>query len=142
MRRIETLNDGADDYLVKPFSLDELLARVRALLRRPKQVAPSILTAGNVTLDTTSMVARVDGTPVELPRGEVTMLAALLSQPGKLLQKEKLADAVYSFDKEVTPNAVEAVVSRLRRRLDAQGASVIITAMRELGYILSERTPC
>ena len=70
------------------------------------------------------------------------MLAALLSQPGKLLHKQKLADAVYSFDKEVTPNAVEAVVSRLRRRLEATRRIVVITAMRGLGYILSERTPC
>ncbi len=142
-QRVQTLNQGADDYLVKPFSLDELLARVRALLRRPRQVTQTVLTAGNVALDTSAMTLRVDGSPVlDLPRREFAVLAALLGQKGRLLPRQKLEDAVYSFDDEVTPNAIEAAVSRLRRRLEAHDATVAITAMRGLGYILSERDGC
>jgi DNA-binding response OmpR family regulator len=140
VQRVQTLNDGADDYLVKPFSLDELLARVRALLRRPRQVAETILTAGNVALDTVAMTLRIGGSLVlDVPRRELAALAALLGQKGRLLPRQKLEDAVYSFDSEVTPNAMEAAVSRLRRRLESHEASVTITAMRGLGYILSER---
>lgn len=143
IQRVQTLNEGADDYLVKPFSLDELLARVRALLRRPRQVAQTVLTAGNLELDREAMTLRIDGKPVpDLSRREFAVLATLLGQKGKLLPRQKLEDAVYSFDTEVTPNAIEAAVSRLRRRLEARNASVAITAMRGLGYILSEREAC
>lgn len=143
VQRVQTLNEGADDYLVKPFSLDELLARVRALLRRPRQVEPSVLTAGNLELNTTAMTLRIDGSPLlDLPRREFAVLATLLGQKGKLVPRQKLEDAVYSFDSEVTPNAIEAAVSRLRRRLEANKSSVTITAMRGLGYILSDREPC
>jgi len=141
-QRVQTLDEGADDYLIKPFPLEELLARVRALLRRPRQLAQAILALGNVTLDTQSMSLSIGGIAVELPRREAGVLAALLAAPRKLLAKQKLADAVYSFDSEVTPNAIEAVVSRLRRRLEANGANVAITAMRGLGYILAERAAC
>ena len=140
--RVKLLNAGADDYLVKPFSLDELLARIRALLRRPRQTAPNLLQAGNITLDTVSQTLTVDGVPIELPRLELRVLAALLTQQGRLLARERLEQAVYSIDAEVTPNAIEAAVSRLRRRLDARGATVTITAMRGLGYILAERPAC
>lgn len=142
-QRVQTLNEGADDYLVKPFSLDELLARVRALLRRPRVVAETTLTAGNLALDREIMTLRINGKPVsDLSRREFAVLAALLGQKGKLLPRQRLEDAVYSFDTEVTPNATEAAVSRLRRRLEAHNASVTITAMRGLGYILSEREVC
>jgi len=137
VQRVQTLDEGADDYVVKPVSLDELLARVRALLRRPRQIAGSVLSVANVTLDTVALTLSVDGVVIETPRRELGVLIALMSSQGRLLAKQKLVDAVYSFDQEVTPNAVEAVVSRLRRRLEAHGANVTITAMRGLGYILA-----
>jgi DNA-binding response OmpR family regulator len=137
--RIETLNDGADDYLVKPFSLDELLARIRALLRRPPEADRTVLSAGRVTLDTTSLTLRVAGEVTPLPRRELGVLATLLKSQGRLVPRRKLEDAVYSFDSEVTPNAIEAAVSRLRRRLESLDAAVTITAMRGLGYILADQ---
>ena len=138
-QRIQTLNHGADDYIVKPFSLDELLARVRALLRRPKQMVGPILTLGNIALDTNAMTLQVDGKSIDLPRRELSVLAALLGSPGQLMPKRKLEDTIYSFDNNVTPNATEAAISRLRKRLEAHGALVEIVAMRGLGYILTER---
>ena len=137
LQRVETLNDGADDYLVKPFSLDELLARVRALLRRPCEAKQAVLAAGRLTLDTTSLTLRVTGKVIPLPRRELGVLIALLSNQGRLVPRRKLEEAVYSFDAEVTPNAIEAAVSRLHRRLDGLDATVTITAMRGIGYILA-----
>jgi DNA-binding response OmpR family regulator len=139
VERVATLNDGADDYLVKPFSLDELLARIRALLRRPSEPAQTVLSAGKLSLDTQSQTLRVAGEVTPLTRRELGVLASLLSHRGQLVSRRKLEEAVYSFDEEVTPNAIEAAVSRLRRRLDTLGAAVDITSMRGLGYILTER---
>jgi len=136
--RVALLNAGADDYLVKPFSLDELLARIRALLRRPPQTAPSVLKAGNVALDTQAQSVTVAGAPLDLPRLELRILAALMGRRGQLLARARLEQAVYSLDAEVTPNAIEAAISRLRRRLEGAAATVAITAMRGLGYALTE----
>ncbi len=138
VQRVETLNDGADDYLVKPFSLDELLARIRALLRRPCETQQAVLTAGQLALNTSSLTLRVTGQVAALPRRELGVLIMLLRNQGRLVPRRKLEEAVYSFDKDVTPNAIEAAVSRLRRRLDGLNADVTITAMRGVGYILAE----
>jgi len=116
-------------------------ARVCAMLRRPAEVADLVLSAGNVALDMRTLTLRVGGEVSELPPQELRVLGALLAHHGMLISREKLEQAVYSFDDEVTPNAIEAAVSRLRRRLEQAGALVTITAMRGLGYILSERGP-
>ncbi len=139
VERVSALNEGADDYLVKPFSLDELLARIRALLRRPSETAQSTLAAGKLSLDTSTLTLRVGGEVAPLPRRELGVLASLMSHQGQLVSRRKLEEAIYSFDEEVTSNAIEAAVSRLRRRLDALDAAVSITSMRGLGYILTER---
>jgi DNA-binding response OmpR family regulator len=138
IQRIETLNDGADDYLVKPFALDELLARIKALLRRPRETNKAELVAGRLRLDTASLTLRVAGAVTPLPRRELVVLVTLLRNQGCLVPRRKLEDAVYSFDNEVTPNAIEAAVSRLRRRLEGLDAAVTIVAMRGLGYVLAE----
>lgn len=138
VQRVETLNDGADDYMVKPFALDELLARIRVLLRRPVENRQIVLTAGRLALDTASLTLSIGGQSTPVPRREFGVLVALLRCPGRLVARHKLEEAIYSFDNEVTPNALEATVSRLRRRLDGMDAAVTITAMRGLGYMLSE----
>lgn len=135
------LDYGADDYLIKPFSLDELLARVRAVLRRPSKLAPNKLTLGNICLDSISLTLAIDDCAVELPRGELRVLLALLSNLGRLTSRSRLEEAIYSFDIDVTPNAIEASISRLRRRLEAHGTAVTIVAMHGLGYALSEKPP-
>ena len=139
VQRVKTLDEGADDYLVKPFSPQELLARVRALLRRPRQALTPVITAGNVTLDTAQFAVAIDGAKVEMPRREVTVLDMLMRNHGRLVSRRALEDAIYSFDVEVTPNALEVAISRVRKRLEGNGANVSISAMRGLGYILADK---
>lgn len=138
-RRVEALDEGADDVMVKPFSSDELLARVRALLRRPPNVLSRTLAVGNVSLDINSRALRVDGDTLDMPRREVAVLETLMRNRARLVTKRALEEAVYNFDDEVSPNAIEAAVSRVRRRLDGARASITINATRGLGYMLSER---
>jgi DNA-binding response OmpR family regulator len=137
--RVGTLDDGADDYLGKPFDMNELIARVRAILRRPRQIAQTTLTLANLALDLDRQSVEVDGKVIDLTRRELNALAILLRNSGALVSRSKFEQALYSLDDEVTPNALEAVVSRLRKRLVQAGAEVTITALRGIGYILSGR---
>jgi len=137
LERIKLLDQGADDYLVKPFLFDELLARLRALQRRPPLAPSQVLSAGNVELDTAAMAVSVAGQTADIPRRELMVLETLMRNQGHLLSREKILNAIYALDAEVTPNAVEAAISRLRRRLETHNADITITAMRGLGYIMT-----
>lgn len=141
VNRVHALNAGADDYIVKPFSDDELIARIRAVGRRARQMQDEVLRAGNLSLNTRSLTLTVAGRVVAIPRRELCVLNALMAQQGRVLRKERLEQTVYSLDQEVTTNAVEAAISRLRRRLDTEGATVDLVAMRGIGYLLTERAP-
>jgi len=137
--RVAGLDAGADDYLVKPFANAELAARCRALLRRPGHRLTPVLTAGDLSFDTATRQAAFRGIPVELSKREGSVLEALMRRAGSVMTKEALEDALYAFNEPVTPNALEAAVSRLRKRLEEAGAGDLLHTVRGLGYLLRTR---
>jgi DNA-binding response OmpR family regulator len=133
---IEGLNAGADDYLAKPFEPQELVARARAILRRPRLLAPPILGFGNVELNVGANEAVVAEKKVLLRRREALILEALLLRRDRIVTRNLLVEAVYGFDDEIESNTLEAQVSRLRKKLAELGGNVEIRSMRGIGYIL------
>ncbi|MBF0562032.1 MAG: response regulator transcription factor [Alphaproteobacteria bacterium] len=136
--RVKGLNGGADDTLLKPFAMEELVARLRALLRRPGGVLGVTLSVGNLTLDTVAREVRVDGTLVRLSRRETEVLEHLMRRAGRVVPKSVIEESLYGFAEEVTANSVEAQVSRLRKRLLAINANLSIHTRRGIGYLLME----
>ena len=134
--RIGGLDAGADDYLVKPFELGELEARLRALLRRRAADATPWRQFGPLRFDAREGTAFAGESPVELTRREVAVLECLMRRPGRIVAKEAILAAAFPSDSEAAPNAVEVQVSRLRRKLEAIG--VTVRALRGLGYRLEE----
>ncbi|MDB5829302.1 MAG: family transcriptional regulator [Variovorax sp.] len=133
-QRVAGLNAGADDYLLKPFDLDELIARVRALLRRRAGVGSSLLTAGALSLDTVRKSVTKEGAPVSLSVREFALLEVLMQQPGAVLSREKLEESIYGWDDEIGSNAIEVHLHNLRKKLGAQA----IVNVRGVGYRLAE----
>lgn len=137
--RVSALDSGADDYLVKPFDLRELEARVRALCRRSGADRTGTLAFGNLVFDPASQTATADGAPLPLTRREASLLEILLASKGRVVPKDRIFDRMFSFnDEDVGLNAVETYVGRLRRKLD--GSSLSIRTLRGLGYQLVEDT--
>ena len=134
--RLAGLDGGADDYIVKPVEMPELVARCRAVLRRPGDRSAMTLRTGRLELDTAARSVSVDGVPVPLGRREVTVLEHLMRASGRVASRRSLEEAVYGFDDEVGPNALEASVSRLRRALGAAGCPNPIVTVRGLGWML------
>ena len=130
------LDSGADDYLVKPFAVDELLARVRALLRRPPIQQPDILKISDLTIDTTQQLVRRNGTLIELTAKEYALLEYLARHPNQVLSKETLIDHVWDFDANILPNNVEAYIKNLRRKIDKPFKKPLIQTVRGFGYKL------
>jgi two-component system OmpR family response regulator len=135
--RVRGLDLGADDYMAKPFELPELEARVRALTRRSAGTAPTIQ-CGSLSYDQVGRVATLDGQPLELSAREVGLLEILLTRMGRLVSKDQLVDQLCGWGEEVSHNAIEVYVHRLRKKLETGG--VRITTVRGLGYCL-ERPP-
>ena len=135
--KVAGLDLGADDYLVKPFSLNELQARVRALLRRGAGVAAPTLQYGNLSFDTVGRVASVSGTPLQLSLHEAGVLEILLRRFGRVVSKEQLVEQLYSYDKEVSYNAIEVYIHRLRRKLGGSGVEVRTHYGR--GYLIEHK---
>jgi two-component system OmpR family response regulator len=134
--KVHGLDLGADDYLVKPFSLDELRARVRALLRRRHGSAPCIAHA-RLSYDSVGRHASIDGKPLDLSVQETGLLEALLHRFGRVVSKEQLMQALYSYEKDVGLNAIEVYVHRLRKKID--GSGVTLRTMYGRGYLLEEQ---
>jgi two-component system response regulator QseB len=132
--RLSGLNSGADDYIVKPFELVELEARLRVVLRRPGQRGSMSSSCGRLSYDVTAREATVQGNRLDLTRRELALLEELMRAPGRVVVKDALEDRLYSIDQEVSGNAIEATVSRLRKKLAAAEAGVSIQTMRGIGY--------
>ena len=131
--KVGLLDQGADDYLVKPFDFRELEARCRALLRRPQGMAASAVEFGNLVFDNGAKRVSVDGATVELSAREFRLLELLLANLDRVLSKDALLDQLFGLDDAVAPNAIELYVSRLRRKLDR--SAVKIRTLRGLGYV-------
>ena len=133
-QRVEGLDAGADDYLAKPFQSEELIARLRALIRRASGNASSELTAGDVRLDTRSGKVTLSGDPVKLTAQEYKLLSYLLHHKGKVVSRTELIEHIYDQDFDRDSNTIEVFVPRIRKKLGAD----VITTIRGLGYSLDE----
>jgi two-component system OmpR family response regulator len=134
--RVHALDLGADDYMVKPVALDELCARVRALIRRQCGATANTFTLGQLEIDLQGKVAMLNKRRIEFSRREWSVLEYLALKTGKVISKEQLIEAISNWDKEISPNAIEAYVHRVRAKLHDSG--VEIRTIRGLGYMLSE----
>lgn len=134
--RVAGLDHGADDYLAKPFAIEELVARVRALLRRPSQVAPSCHCIGNLCVDTAAAVVRIDEVALKLTATEYRLLSALAEAEGGTRTHAQLMDAVFGPFSAASRNGLDVALHRLRARLHAHGAAVAIVNHRGVGHAL------
>jgi two-component system OmpR family response regulator len=134
--RVRGLDAGADDYLAKPFELAELEARVRALTRRGMAGAPTLLRHGALSYDQVGRVARLDGEPLELSAREVSLLEIFLQRAGRLVSKDQLVSHLCEWGEEVSANAIEVYVHRLRKKLEPGGVRIV--TVRGLGYSLEK----
>ena len=134
--RVAGLDCGADDYVLKPFDLAEFDARLRTVLRRPGTRRTTVEQFGDLTFDTASRSAAVGATPLELTRREACLLEELIRANGRTVVRDTLEDRIYGFNEKSSANALEAVVSRVRRRLFAAASTARIETMRGIGYRL------
>jgi DNA-binding response OmpR family regulator len=136
--RVAGLNQGADDYLTKPFAMSELIARIKALLRRPDGVLGITLEAGNLRLDTVGRELMIAGAPVQLSRQELAILEQMMRRLGRIVPKAVLEEKLYGIDEEPDSNPIPVHVHHLRRQLQEASANVAIHTVRGVGYILVE----
>jgi DNA-binding response OmpR family regulator len=134
--RVRSLDHGADDYLAKPFAIDELMARLRALARRPAVRTRPPMTLGALSLDPETREVRVHDEPLVLPRRELLVLETLLQRQGRTVQRALLQERVYGDEEDIRSNALDSHVSRLRSKLEEAGAPVEIHSIRGVGYLL------
>jgi DNA-binding response OmpR family regulator len=136
--RVAGLDAGADDYLVKPFAMAELVARVKSLLRRPGHALGATLEAGNMRFDTIGRELLIGATVVPLPRQELAVLEHLMRRLGRVVPKTVLEEKLYGMDDEVESNAIPVHVHHLRRKLAEAGATPQVHTVRGIGYLLTE----
>lgn len=137
--KVEGLNSGADDYLVKPFSFDELIARVRALLRRPSSQVGPRLHVGDLTLDTTTYAVTRNHQPIKLSNKEFALLEYFMHHPGQVITKDMIIDHVWDQDADILPNTIEVYIGYLRNKIDRPFKNMppLLHTMRGFGYKLS-----
>jgi two-component system response regulator PhoP len=136
--KVRSLNAGADDYVVKPFNLDELCARINALLRRSAGQARAIIVRGPVALDTLAKQVKVDDRVVELTAYEYRVLEMLMMRPGQVITKAELTDQLYDQDFERDSNVLEVLITRLRKKLDPDRSLNLIETLRGRGYRIAD----
>jgi two-component system, OmpR family, response regulator MprA len=137
--RVEGLDAGADDYVVKPFALEELLARVRALLRRASPTGDGVLRFADVELDTGTRQVRRDGEPIELTRTEFNLLELFMLNPRQVLTRSIIFERVWGYDFGFASNSLDVYIGYLRRKTEAGGKGRLIQTIRGVGYALRER---
>ena len=136
--RILGLDSGADDYLTKPFSMGELLARIRAITRRKSEFSPNLLTSSNLSLNRETFELSVDNNSVRLGNKEFQMMEMLMSNPGRLISTEQFMERIWGYETEAEINVVWVYISYLRKKLSNLGAKLEIKAVRGVGYTLEE----
>ncbi|MEK9143837.1 MAG: response regulator transcription factor [Patescibacteria group bacterium] len=137
--KVEGLDTGADDYLTKPFPFEELLARIRALARRPKQTTSSVLTVGDLTLHPKAFTAKRTGRPIALTSKEFSLLEYMLRNAGKILTREQITNHVWDYDADILPNTVEVYIRNLRNKIDRPfpNTKPLLHTVRGFGYKIS-----
>jgi two-component system response regulator QseB len=137
--RVKGLDAGADDYLVKPFAIEELTARIRALLRRPGARSNTVMRIGPVEFDTVKRSAMCHGMPLRLSLREAALLELMMIKAGSVVTRDQIEASLYSFEDPVTPNAIEVLVSRLRKKMTRGGARDQMVTLRGVGYLMVEQ---
>lgn len=138
--RILGLDLGADDYLTKPFSMGELLARIRAITRRKSEFSPNLLTSGNLSLNRETFELSTADTSIRLGNKEFQMMEMLMSNSGRLISTEQFMERIWGYETEAEINVVWVYISYLRKKIATLGANVEIKAVRGVGYTLEEKT--
>jgi DNA-binding response OmpR family regulator len=139
--RVRGLDSGADDYLVKPFVFAELLARVRALVRRKHQTKSPVLRTADLEIDTTRRLVRRAGQSIELSAREYAMLELLAARAGQVVTRDDIREHVYDFASSAESNVVDVFIGHLRRKIEREGLPRLIQTRRGHGYVLTENTP-
>ena len=136
--KIEGLNTGADDYLSKPFSFDELLARIKSLLRRPQEYTGDEIKIKNITLDLQNYLVKIDSNIVSLSKKEFQLLEFLIRNKNKIVSKDKIIDNVWEYDSDVLPNNVEVFIASIRNKVEKPYNITLIQTFRGLGYKIED----
>lgn len=138
--KVKGLNSGADDYLTKPFSFNELLARIRALSRRPKQNLNPLLKVSGLNLDTTTCEVKLNGKPISFSKKEYALLEYLMRHKNKIIDKDQIINHVWNYEADILPNTVEVYIGYLRRKIGTKGPNIpLIRTIRGFGYQITDR---